>query len=67
MKTDTNVYNFIESKDLFVTFADFDDDRDMSSDSEIDRFLQNIEINSKKEDSGTRPNLYYCPEFVFSN
>ncbi|KAM0735241.1 120.7 kDa protein in NOF-FB transposable element [Formica fusca] len=62
IKTDTEIYNATES-DLLITFTDSEDDTNMSRYSEIDIFLQNIEKESKKGDSGTRPNPYYCPDF----
>lgn len=62
IKTNTEIYNATES-DLFITFTDSEEDTNMTHYSEIDLFLQNIEKESKKEDSGTRPNPYYCPNF----
>jgi len=68
IKTDTNIYNVTES-DLFVTFTDSEDDTDVIHNNEIDKFLHDIEKNSKKEDSGTRPIriIVLISEFVFLN
>lgn len=64
IKTDTNTINVSES-DLFVTFTDFEDDVTLNTacGKQIFKFLHSIEIDSQKEDSGTRPNPYYCPDF----
>jgi len=62
IKTDIKTCNVTES-DLLMKFEDYEDDTINTSDSEIDKFLYRIERNSKKENDGTRPNPYYCPDF----
>jgi len=44
---------------LLIKFEDSEDDTNNTSDSEIDKFLYKIEKDSKKENNGTHPNLYY--------
>lgn len=62
MKTDGETHEVTDS-DLLITFTDSEDDTDGTSDSEIDKFLQKIEKDSTKNDSGTHPNPYYCLDF----
>jgi len=48
---------------LLIKFEDSEDDTNNTSDSEIDKFLYKTEKDIKKENDGTRPNPYYCPDF----
>src|SRR5436305_9395497 len=53
---------------MLVTFIDSEDSEDSEeTDSmtvnKIDKCLQKIEKDSTKNDSGNRPNPYYCPNF----